>query len=145
MILEYLAKCDQFGNPKGPTIGRIRSDLQKHFAGSFVKIQVTGFVNPPSRRDRAFYFGTILKQIAYLLNDAGYRYDANDRADLMRLHRDFVEAFVPPEITKDNNGRIMTLPPTTKGMSTSQFSRFVDDVVMWAAEQGIELKFEYDV
>lgn len=145
MKLEYVAKCDRWGNPKGPTIGHIRPDLQKHFANSFIKIQITGFVNPPSRRDRAFYFGTVLKQIAYSLNEVGYRYDANEPSDLMRLHRDFVEAFVSPEIIKDDQGKIMTLPPTTKGMSSEQFGRYLDDVIMWASQQGLEIKFDYDV
>jgi len=53
------------------------------------------------------------------------------------LHEFCKDKFLPSEQKQLPNGEVMVRPPSTKTLTVEEFSKYVDEVVRWAAEQRV--------
>lgn len=145
-ILKYVFRIDETnGEWKGPDLARIRQECKEHYAGNLIAVNITGFVTPPSRGDRAQYFSIIVPAITHGFKETGHNLDPSDKADLDSVHTVLKRKFIQPKTTRSTTGELITWPPTTKGMSREEFRRFVDSCVSWAAEHlSVEINITID-
>lgn len=132
--LYYIGKIDQSGRLTGPAAGRIREELRAEFAGQFVQIVVTGWVNPVSRGKRAEYFQEIIPAILAGLRDLGNDVNPRNRLHQEQCHEMLMGLFLEGQEVLDANGKVITLPPSTKEMSDEAFKRYIDRIYIWAGE-----------
>ncbi len=53
------------------------------------------------------------------------------------LHEFCKDKFLPSEEKRLPNGEVMVRPPSTKSLTVEEFSKYVDEVVRWASQQGV--------
>ena len=134
-ILKYIFRIHPItGEWQGPDLARIRQECKDHYGGNLIAVNVTGFVTPPTRGDRAQYFSIIVPAITQGFKDLGHNLDPSDKSDNDSVHTILKKKFIQPKTTRSKTGELITWPPTTKGMSREEFRKFVDSAVSWAAE-----------
>lgn len=132
--LQYIGKIDQTGNFTGPDADRIRQGLRETFAGQFVVIEVTGWINPPSKGLKATYFQIVIPAVLAGLRDLGNDVDPNRRDHRESCHKRLSEQFLEGRVLKDGAGNEIMMPPTTKDLSDAGWRRYLDQIRIWAAE-----------
>lgn len=130
----YIVKIDQSGRATGPAAERLRGDLRRAFAGQFVRIDISGWVNLPENGVVGYYRAVVIPEILSGLRDLGNNVDPNSQHQRDKCHEMLKSMFLLGEKVMDGTGKEQILPPSTKKMSEAEWADYLRDIEIWASE-----------
>lgn len=97
-------------------------------------------IEPPNRTSaqNSFYWAT-LAAISEQIRPQGQTHDQDV------WHAYFKTRFLPGRMIELPNGQVMESEPTTTGLTKAQFSDYVEQVLAWATNHGLQMTDEMSV
>lgn len=97
-------------------------------------------IEPPNRTSaqNSFYWAT-LAAISEQIRPQGQTHDQDV------WHHYFKARFLPGRMIELPNGQVMESEPTTTGLTKAQFSDYVEQVLAWATNHGLQMTDEMSV
>ena len=97
-------------------------------------------IEPPNRTSaqNSFYWAT-LAAISEQIRPQGQAHDQDV------WHHYFKARFLPGRMIELPNGQVMESEPTTTGLTKAQFSDYVEQVLAWATNHGLQMTDEMSV
>lgn len=132
--LTYFGKVTKEGRLELPR-KRIAKEVQ-YFAGKDVEVIIRRKKRRRSNEQNGYYWAIMVPMIVDALIDLGHNDLQSGNKDSHEMIHEFLKGrFLNNGLeVSDIQGEVITLPPSTKRLSTVEFMDYKDNIQRWAAE-----------